>query len=320
VSPHRRPRNARAGAGGLRALVVDDEAPARADLAWLLEREPSVGTVAVAGDANEALRTLQGEDTDVVFLDVRMPGLHGLDLARVLARFASPPAVVFVTAHEEHAVEAFELRARDYLLKPVRPERLREALARVPARAVAGAGRGGLTAHVETSAPDREREVGRHDHDRGHRQPARADRRADERTDELAVLTVESVGRTRFVDRDDVRYVEACGDYTRVHASDGGHLVRIPISVLEAHWGSAGFFRIHRGYLVALRAVSELRSTSGTGSVVVVDGRELPVSRRHAREFKEALVRSRAGGGGRAGNGGGGNGGGSGGAGGRPRP
>jgi DNA-binding LytR/AlgR family response regulator len=264
--PHRRGRHGRAE--GLRVLVVDDEAPARADLAWLLEREPSVGSVAVAGDANDALRTLQGEDTDVVFLDVRMPGLHGLDLARVLARFASPPDVVFVTAYEEHAVDAFELRARDYLLKPVRPDRLRDALTRVsPARRTAT-------------------------------RPAYEPAAAAGGADGLAVLTVESVGRTRFVDRDDVRYVEACGDYTRVHASDGGHLVRIPISVLEARWSAAGFFRIHRGYLVALRAVSELRSASGTGSVVVVDGRELPVSRRHAREFKEALVRSRAGDGG----------------------
>jgi DNA-binding LytR/AlgR family response regulator len=114
--------------------------------------------------------------------------------------------------------------------------------------------------------------------------------------DDLAVLTVETAGRTRFVTRDDVVYAEASGDYTRIHAVDGTHLVRIPISVLEARWVPAGFFRIHRGYLVALRAVTELRATTGTGSVVVVGGRELPVSRRHAREVKEALVRSRTGG------------------------
>jgi DNA-binding LytR/AlgR family response regulator len=254
------------GAAGLRVLVVDDEAPAREDLAWLLDREPSVRSVAVAGDATEALRALHREGTDVVFLDVRMPGLHGLDLARVLGRFAVPPSVVFVTAHEEHAVEAFELRACDYLLKPVRAERLREALARV--RPPAGAAAPGPAPATPPPAGD----------------------------DDLPVLTVESAGRTRFVARDDVRYAEASGDYTRVHAADGAHLVRIPISVLEARWAAAGFFRIHRGYLVSLWAVSEVRATTGTGSVVVVDGRELPVSRRHAREFKEALVRSRTGG------------------------
>jgi DNA-binding LytR/AlgR family response regulator len=268
-------------AAGLRVLVVDDEAPARADLAWLLDREPSVASVAVASDATEALRTLHGEETDVVFLDVRMPGLHGLDLARVLGRFAAPPQVVFVTAHEEHAVEAFELRACDYLLKPVRAERLREALARVrpPGPTPAGGpGPGpGLAAAGTRTGP-------------GVGVPGGTD------ADDLAVLTVETAGRTRFVTRDDVRYAEASGDYTRIHAADGAYLVRIPISVLEARWVPAGFFRIHRGYLVALRAVTELRATTGAGSVVVVDGRELPVSRRHAREVKEALVRSRAGG------------------------
>jgi DNA-binding LytR/AlgR family response regulator len=264
-------------AGGLRVLVVDDEAPARADLAWLLEREPSVASVAVAGDAAEALRALHGRPTDVVFLDVRMPGLHGLDLARVLGRFTAPPAVVFVTAHEEHAVEAFELRACDYLLKPVRAERLREALGRV----------GPPVPDRATDSDDRDAEPGS-DPDRT------ADR--DDRGgggDDLAVLAVESAGRTRFVDRSDVRFAEASGDYTRLHTEGGTHLVRIPLSVLEARWRAAGFFRVHRGYLVALRAVTEVRTSTGAGVVAVVAGRPLPVSRRQARAFREALLRAR---------------------------
>jgi DNA-binding LytR/AlgR family response regulator len=214
---------------------------------------------------------------------VRMPGLHGLDLARVLGRFAMPPQVVFVPAHEEHAVEAFELRACDYLLKPVRAERLREALARVrppaaapaagppAARPVPELGDGGVG-----GAPDAH---------------------GGDDADEHAVLTVETAGRTRFIAREDVRFAEASGDYTRLHTADAGYLVRIPISALEARWAAAGFFRVHRSYLVSLRAVTELRASTGTGIVVVVDGRELPVSRRHARQVKDALVRSRAGGG-----------------------
>jgi DNA-binding LytR/AlgR family response regulator len=98
------------------------------------------------------------------------------------------------------------------------------------------------------------------------------------------------------VARDDVLYAEAGGDYTRLHTGGGHHLVRIPISTLETRWAAAGFFRIHRGYLVALRAVTELRTTTtGAGSVVVAGGRELPVSRRQAHEVKEALVRARTG-------------------------
>lgn len=273
---------------GLRVLVVDDEAPARADLAWLLGREPAVGAVAVAGSAEEALRTLHAEGTDVVFLDVRMPGLHGLDLARVLARFAAPPVVVFVTAHEEHAVEAFELRACDYLLKPVRAERLREALDRVRP---SGSHPAGPVGAATAAAPGGEPGLGLCLGLGGDR-----DRDGATSGGGLATLTVETAGRTRFVARAEVRYAEANGDYTRVHTTGGAHLVRIPLSSLEAEWVAHGYFRIHRSFLVSLAAVSELRATSGTGALVVVDGRELPVSRRQSRLLKEALVRSRDGG------------------------
>jgi len=266
---------------GLRALVVDDEAPARDDLVWLLEREPAIGSVGVAGDATEALRVLQHEDIDVVFLDIRMPGLHGLDLARVLGRFAAPPDVVFVTAHEDHAVEAFELRACDYLLKPVRAERLHEALTRVRPRPEAEA----APPHGPPGPDERLRPAG----------PAGPDDDdAVDAVDPYAVLTVELGGRTRFVARDDVRYAAASGDYARLHTADDAHLVRVPLSVLEARWAAAGFFRIHRGFLVSLRAVTELRSITGRGTVVVVDDQELPVSRRLARGLKEALVHTRA--------------------------
>jgi len=244
---------------GLRVLVVDDEEPALDELAYLLRREPAVASVATAADAEAALRLLRSDGLDAVFLDVHMPGLDGLELARVLGRFARPPAVVFVTAFDEHAVEAFELRAADYLLKPVGAERLREALGRVdPATAE--------TAPNPPAAPD----------------------------DELATIPVELGGRTVFVARDDVRYVEANGDYARLHTGGDAHLVRVPLATLEQRWGPAGFLRIHRGYLVAVRHVSELRSTAG-GLCVVVGDRELPVSRRHAADLKERLVRARRG-------------------------
>ena len=118
-------------AEGLRVLAVDDEAPALDELAFLLGRDDRVGAVETCGSATEALRLLQGESYDVVLLDIAMPGLSGLDLAQVLRQFRQPPAVVFVTAHAHHAVEAFDLRAVDYLLKPVHEERLREAIGRV---------------------------------------------------------------------------------------------------------------------------------------------------------------------------------------------
>ncbi len=143
----------------LKVLVIDDEKPALDELVFLLERDPRVASVLGCDSAAEALRVLQESDVDAVFLDVQMPGLTGLDLAQVLSRFKAPPPVVFVTAHEEHAVAAFELRAVDYVLKPVRAVRLAEAVRRVVEAGGPQHGddvripveRGGVTRFVERS-------------------------------------------------------------------------------------------------------------------------------------------------------------------------
>lgn len=116
---------------GLRVLVVDDERPALDELAYLLSQDDRIGEVLTCDSATQGLVTLQAEEVDAVFLDIQMPGLSGIELAQVLTRFRTPPAIVFVTAHEAHAVDAFELRAVDYVLKPVRADRLAEAVRRV---------------------------------------------------------------------------------------------------------------------------------------------------------------------------------------------
>jgi DNA-binding LytR/AlgR family response regulator len=236
--------------GLLRVLAVDDEPPALDELAFLLGRDERVGGVQTCGAATEALRLLQRESYDVVLLDIAMPGLTGLDLAQVLRQFRQPPAVIFVTAHAHHAVEAFDLRAVDYLLKPVHEERLREAIGRVGDEALAG---------------DRDEH-----------------------------LPVELGGVTRFVRRSDVGYASAQGDYVRLHTPSGDPLVRMPISALEARWSDAGFVRVHRSILVSLAHVDEVR-LSGNRPVVVVDGVELPVSRRHVPDVRALLRRTRDG-------------------------
>lgn len=114
----------------LHALVVDDEQPVLDELVWLLERDDRIASVRATNDGADALRILEQGGVDLVFLDVAMPGLSGLDIARVLGRFRQAPSIVFVTAHEAHAVEAFEMNAVDYLLKPIREERLRESVRR----------------------------------------------------------------------------------------------------------------------------------------------------------------------------------------------
>ncbi|MCC5578748.1 MULTISPECIES: LytR/AlgR family response regulator transcription factor [Microtetraspora] len=239
---------------GLRVLAVDDEQPALEDVAYLLRADPRIGEVLTARDGAAALKLLdramaEGRPVDAVFLDIRMPGLDGVVLGRLLAQFTRPPKIVFVTAYEDHAVDAFELKAEDYLLKPVRPERLAEAIRRVC----------------------------------GSRTVPEAGPQAD-------TIPVELGGVTRFVTSTEVRYVEARGDYARLHTATGSHLVRIPLAALEERWASAGFVRVHRSHLVALRHIDELHIDSGR-CVVRIGDTEIPVSRRHTRELRDLLVR-----------------------------
>ncbi|MEU3396473.1 LytR/AlgR family response regulator transcription factor [Streptomyces filamentosus] len=250
----------------LRVLAVDDEEPALGELLYLLRADPRVKAAEGAGDATAALRRIgraldggpDGEQAiDVVFLDIHMPGLTGLDVARLLAGFARPPLVVFVTAHEGFALTAFDLKAVDYVLKPVRRERLAEAVRRVHE-----------LVHATTAPPAA---------------PAAPEQ-----------IAVELGGVTRFVAVDDIAYVEAHGDYARLHTDQGSHLVRIPLSTLEERWADRGFVRIHRSHLVALDRIEELR-LDGTTTSVRVGATDLAVSRRHARPLRDLLMR-RAGG------------------------
>ncbi|WP_329061265.1 LytR/AlgR family response regulator transcription factor [Streptomyces sp. NBC_01429] len=246
----------------LRVLAVDDEEPALEELLYLLRADPRVRAAEGATGATEALRRIgaaldsgpAGPDAvDVVFLDIHMAGLTGLDVARLLAGFAEPPLIVFVTAHEGFAVRAFDLKAVDYVLKPVRRERLAEAVRRV-AELVG----------ERSPAPE---------------PPPAADQ-----------ITVELGGVIRFVAVADIAYAEARGDYARLHTDTGSHLVRIPLSTLEERWRSRGFVRIHRRHLVALARIDELRLDAGAMSVRVGDA-ELAVSRRHARALRDLLMR-----------------------------
>ncbi len=243
---------------GLTALVVDDEVPALSDLDYLLGRDERIGEVITASSGTEALQVLDSRDVDVVFSDISMPGLDGMALARVISRFSVRPQIVFVTAHDEHAVDAFALAATDYVMKPVRAERLGEAIRRVVA---ARDERGSVTV-----------------------EPVPATTVEDE------TIPVELGGVTRFISRSQIRYAQAHGDYARLHTERGSHLVRVPLSVLEERWGEFGFVRIHRSTLVALPHVSEVRMDHGRCAVRVGEV-ELQVSRRHTKELRDTLLR-----------------------------
>jgi DNA-binding LytR/AlgR family response regulator len=236
------------------ALVIDDEAPARDELSYLLRTAFSIAPVDTAENSSDAFRCLQERSYDVAFIDVRMPALNGIELSNVLCRFAAPPAIVFVTAFEEYAVRAFEIGACDYLLKPVSRARLGTALGRALRRPPGHPG-----------SPD---------------------------DDPFATIPVETAGRTRFIPRDQVRWVEAEGDYVRLQTTDGSaYLLRMPISHLEERWSAHGFIRIHRGFLVQFKHITEFSVTNGVHAVTVA-GRSLPVSRRHVREVRDRILRA----------------------------
>ncbi len=241
----------------LKALVVDDERPARDDLVWMLQRESEIAEIVEASCGAEALKLLGNTDDDsrfdVLFLDIRMPDLDGLDIARTVDRFESPPAIVFVTAFDTPASDAFELGVIDYLRKPVAADRLNRAIQRVRATRASSP----VLADVDL-------------------QPAR-----------LAVAT--SGGRQLLLGPNDVTHFEASGDYVRVHADQDSYLVRDTMARLTDGWAKHGFIRIHRSFAVRLSSVSEVRSGPNGRSVLVGD-EELPVSRRYARDLTSQLT------------------------------
>jgi len=249
----------------VRVLAVDDERPALEDLARLLRACDGVDAVACVDSPRDALLRVGAERFDALFLDVRMPGLDGVELARVLARFADPPAVVFVTAYEDAAVQAFEVHAVDYLLKPVSRRRLQEALARVAAERAASAGAGGAAAGGVAGARP---------------------------SDDADVVPVDNLrgGGTRLVRRASILYLQAHGDYVRIVADEGRFLLRARLSDLERRWEPFGFVRVHRAYLVNLKRAVELRpQLNGTAALAFADGHEVPISRRQVGELRRRL-------------------------------
>jgi len=242
--------------GYLRVLAVDDEPPALDELAYVLRADPRVATVSTAADVTEAFRVLRDTDVDAVFLDIRMPGLDGMELARVLGRFARPPAVVFVTAYDDRAAEAFDMGVADYVRKPVQADRIAESLRRVLASRL---------------VPTHPAVIGQRE-------------REDDPT-----IPVELAGTTRMLHRSAVQWVEAQGDYARLHTVDGSHLVRISLATLAERWAEAGFVRIHRSTLVSLAHVDEVRVAEGRCTVRLGHD-ELLVSRRHTRELRDRVM------------------------------
>lgn len=255
--------------GRLRALVVDDEPLARELVVKLLRSEPGIEICGVASSGRQALAAIRAKEPDVVFIDVRMPELDGIGVIRGMGHEMAPLFVV-VTAFESHAVEAFEVRAFDYVLKPVDKGRFARAVRDVRAAVLNRRALAGMPSPERESLPEDAES-------RPAREPAHLRLRAGERVI-LAPI-------------DAVRYFEASNQYVRVHLGDASYLLSTEsLASLEAQVAPDAFFRVHRSYLVNRRFVASVVANPGGGSsVVLADGRRLPVARR-SREVVERLL------------------------------
>lgn len=242
----------------MRVLIVDDEAPARLRLRGLLQQLPHVEVTGEAADGLAALKQVEALNPDVVLLDIRMPGMDGLDCARELARLRTPPAVIFTTAYDRFAIEAFEAQAIDYLVKPVRRERLEAALERA-ARPNA-AQRAALAPALDALS---------------------------ERRRHICARVRDTL---KLVDVDNIYYFRADQKYVTVRHTEGEVLIEDSLKSLEDEFGGE-FLRIHRNALVAVRAIDALeKDDSGHFRVRVRDiGETLEVSRRLVPDVRRII-------------------------------
>ena len=234
----------------IRALVVDDEEPARGELRYLLSAHPEVDVVGEAASAGEALALAENVRYDVVFLDVELPGMTGLEVARLVLERSEHPEVVFVTAHQRYAVDAFAVEAFDYLVKPVEPERLARVVERL----------------------------------------SQARKRQGPEVEKIAVVS--AGGAQTLLDYDAVYWIEADGDYSRVHTFDRPYLSTSSLRELAELLPSSRFARIHRSHLVNLGKVAEVRRAGPDRLRLVLDDEtrtELDVARRQTRALREQL-------------------------------
>jgi two-component system LytT family response regulator len=244
----------------MNVLIVDDEPLARAGMRMLLEEEPAITSIAEARNGAEAVDMIREKRPDLLLLDVQMPEMDGFGVLQELGAEQMPP-VIFVTAHDKYAIQAFEVNAIDYLLKPVTRERFAQALARVRERVST---QGLDNQHVlsllqQLSAPPRY----------------------------LARVALRSAGKISFVSIEDVMYVQAAENYVQLHLKTSRHLLHVPIATLESSLDPQMFLRIHRSLMANVRHIQELETgPHGEYIVVLKNGVRLQSSRSYHEKIK----------------------------------
>ena len=262
----------------LRVLIVDDEPLGRRRVAGLLRKESGVEVVGMIGDGLSAVDAIRSSAPDLVFLDVQMPGMSGLDVVRTIGP-ANMPTIVFVTAYDKHALEAFDLAAIDYLVKPFDDDRFKEAFDR--ARRMV---------RLEASDQLRDKLLAVL-HETGHGD-SRLSPPASHLPRYLERIPVESRGKVRFIPVSDIDYIVASGPYAELVVGDRKHLIREAMQNLENQLDPARFFRIHRSAIVQLdRVDSLLKSPSGDCDVQLKNGVKIKVARARREELEQRLGR-----------------------------
>jgi two-component system LytT family response regulator len=249
----------------IRTLVVDDEPVAREKVISLLREEPDIEVIGECSNGVEACAAIQEASPDLVFLDVQMPAMDGFGVCQTLGA-ERMPAVVFITAYDEYALQAFEVHALDYLLKPFSGSRFKAAL-RHAREQLEKHRAGDLGRRLLTLMPD-----------------------VQQRSASSQRLVVKSSGRVYFVRTSDIDWCEAAGNYVKLHVGQQEHLLRETITRLESRLDPQQFFRIHRSTIVNIDRIQELRSSFGGESVVVLrNGTRLTLSRGYRESLQARL-------------------------------
>jgi two-component system LytT family response regulator len=252
----------------IRVVVVDDEPLARERLRTLLRDDPSIDLVAEAGDVPSAVSAIVTHRPDLVFLDVQMPGGTGFDVIAGVGA-ARMPRVIFVTAYDRYALRAFDVHAIDYLLKPFDRDRFHQALARAGEQAGRSAG-----SELEKRLMALVSEL--------RSAPARVDR-----------FVVKSGGRVFFVRTDEIDWIEAAGNYVKLHVGTETHLLRETMNAIEAKLDGDIFFRVHRCHIVNIERVRELQPWfNGEYVVFLNNGTRLTLSRGYREKLQDRVGRA----------------------------
>jgi two-component system LytT family response regulator len=255
----------------VRVIIVDDEPLSRKRLRQLLETQPNVEIAAECASASETLAAISELKPDVVFLDIQMPDMNGFEVVAALQN-TDMPLIVFVTAYDEYAVRAFDVLALDYVLKPVAPERLRLACERAAAALIS----------KDRRQAHRDKMTGLLDQIERDGLAARTPGTPTNR------LLVRADDRIVMIKTDEINWVEAAGNYVRIHVGKQVYIIRESISRLEAILDPAQFARIHRSTLINLDSVKEMQPWfSGEMLVIMNDGTQLKLSRTYRRQFEQ---------------------------------